>query len=254
MASSSADCVFGLARLISSPTTRLAKTAPGLNSNSRDSWSKIETPVTSLGSRSGVNWMRRTEQSMLRASDLASIVLPTPGHVLDEQVPLGEQHHQRQADDVGLALDDALDVGRDARRRGQQVVQTCGAGTGGAAYHLGPPEQGGQRPAVRALILTPNGGTGSRAAAPHPRGADGAALHTPPEQDDRRPGTVPADSGARGEPVRGAPGAPRRPPRGPPRRPLRRPLRRPPRRPPRAPPPLTCDDGPGGDRSRREAR
>jgi hypothetical protein len=38
MASSSADCVFGLARLISSPSTRLAKIAPGLNSNSRLSW------------------------------------------------------------------------------------------------------------------------------------------------------------------------------------------------------------------------
>jgi hypothetical protein len=33
----------------------------------------------SLGSRSGVNWMRRTEQSIDRASALASIVLPTPG-------------------------------------------------------------------------------------------------------------------------------------------------------------------------------
>ena len=79
MHSSSADCVFGDARLISSPTTMLAKTAPGLNSNSRVSWLKTETPVTSLGSRSGVNWMRRTEQSSERASALASIVLPTPG-------------------------------------------------------------------------------------------------------------------------------------------------------------------------------
>jgi hypothetical protein len=37
------------------------------------------TPVMSLGSRSGVNWMRRTELSMDRASALASMVLPTPG-------------------------------------------------------------------------------------------------------------------------------------------------------------------------------
>jgi hypothetical protein len=35
MASSSADCVLGDARLISSPTTRWANTAPGRNSNSR---------------------------------------------------------------------------------------------------------------------------------------------------------------------------------------------------------------------------
>ena len=37
------------------------------------------TPVTSLGSRSGVNWMRRTVASIERARVLASIVLPTPG-------------------------------------------------------------------------------------------------------------------------------------------------------------------------------
>ena len=79
MHSSRADWVFGEARLISSPTTMLAKMPPGRNSNSRVSWLNTETPVTSEGSRSGVNWMRRTEQSMERASALLSMVLPTPG-------------------------------------------------------------------------------------------------------------------------------------------------------------------------------
>ena len=110
--------------MISSPTTRLANTAPGLNSNSRDSWSKIDTPVTSLGSRSGVNWMRRTEQSMRAGQRLGEHRLADAGHVLDEQVALGEQHDQRQPDDVGLALDDLLDVVRDARwRTSRSVVQ-----------------------------------------------------------------------------------------------------------------------------------
>ena len=68
MHSSSADWVLGEARLISSPTTMLAKTPPGRNSNSRVSWLNTDTPVTSEGSRSGVNWTRRTEQSMERAS------------------------------------------------------------------------------------------------------------------------------------------------------------------------------------------
>ncbi len=77
--SSSADCVLGEARLISSPITIWEKIAPGLNSKSRRCWSQMETPVMSDGSRSGVNWMRRTEQSTERASALASIVLPTPG-------------------------------------------------------------------------------------------------------------------------------------------------------------------------------
>src|SRR3954469_16036419 len=79
MHSRRADWVLGEARLISSPTTMLANTPPGRNSNSRLFWLNTETPVTSEGSRSGVNWIRRTEQSMLRASALLSIVLPTPG-------------------------------------------------------------------------------------------------------------------------------------------------------------------------------
>ena len=79
MHSSSADWVFGEARLISSPSTMLAKIAPGLNSKSPVSWLKTLTPVTSVGRRSGVNWIRRNEQSIDRAIDFASIVLPTPG-------------------------------------------------------------------------------------------------------------------------------------------------------------------------------
>ena len=74
-----ADCVFGEARLISSPITMLAKTGPGWNSNSRVAWFKIDTPVMSEGSRSGVNWTRfhvpDTDSAMARAR----LVLPTPG-------------------------------------------------------------------------------------------------------------------------------------------------------------------------------
>ena len=79
MHSSIAAWVFGLARLISSPTTMFAKIPPGRNSNCRVSWLNTATPVTSEGSRSGVNWIRRTVQSIERASALLSIVLPTPG-------------------------------------------------------------------------------------------------------------------------------------------------------------------------------
>src|SRR3990172_8383277 len=39
----------------------------------------METPVTSVGRRSGVNWMRLKEQPLERARLRASIVLPTPG-------------------------------------------------------------------------------------------------------------------------------------------------------------------------------
>src|ERR687887_338615 len=74
MHSSSAACVFGDARLISSTSRRFAKTGPGRNSNSFERWLKTFTPVTSEGSRSGVNCMRENETSRLRASAFASIV------------------------------------------------------------------------------------------------------------------------------------------------------------------------------------
>ena len=79
MHSSSADCVRGEARLSSSASTTFANTGPGRNANSLVRWSNTLTPVTSLGSTSGVSWMRAKEQSSERASARASVVLPTPG-------------------------------------------------------------------------------------------------------------------------------------------------------------------------------
>src|SRR5919201_5649562 len=79
MHSSSAACVFGEARLISSTSSRFAKTGPGRNSNSFERWLKTLTPVTSDGSRSGVNCRRENEQSIERARAFASVVFPTPG-------------------------------------------------------------------------------------------------------------------------------------------------------------------------------
>ena len=70
-----------------------------------------------------MNWMRRTGQSMDRASALASMVLPTPGHVLDQQVALGEQHGQGEADDVALALDHRLDRLADPVRGEDQIIE-----------------------------------------------------------------------------------------------------------------------------------
>ena len=80
MHSSSADCVFGDARLISSTSSRFVKTGPRPEARTRSTrWSKTLTPVTSEGSRSGVNCRRENEQSTERASAFASIVFPTPG-------------------------------------------------------------------------------------------------------------------------------------------------------------------------------
>ena len=79
MHSSRAACVLGDARLISSTSRMFANTGPGRNSNSFERWLKMLTPVMSDGSRSGVNCRRENEQSTERASDLASVVFPTPG-------------------------------------------------------------------------------------------------------------------------------------------------------------------------------
>ena len=80
-----------------------------------------------------MNWIRRTLASIDAASALARVVLPDPGHVLDQQVTLGEQHHEGQPHDVVLALHDAADVRRDPcayrgdvdRRTGRSVGGSC---------------------------------------------------------------------------------------------------------------------------------
>src|SRR5512132_2100668 len=130
MDSRSADCVLGEARLISSPTTTLAKIAPGRTSKSRTSWLNTLTPVMSLGSRSGVNCTRRTEQSIERARVLASMVLPTPGTSSSRRCP--------SASSTVMAVHDvaaALSVGNGARRGLADAV---------VGKHDRPPDELGQ--------------------------------------------------------------------------------------------------------------
>jgi hypothetical protein len=79
IASSSAACVFGGARLISSASSRLAKIGPGRKSNDAVRWSKIEEPVTSEGIRSGVNWIREKRSSATCANERAISVFANPG-------------------------------------------------------------------------------------------------------------------------------------------------------------------------------
>src|SRR5215204_6902994 len=79
MHSSSPDCVFGDARLISSTRTTLANTGPGWNSKPALRWLKTLVPTRSAGRRSEVHWTRAYSASSERASERASAVLPTPG-------------------------------------------------------------------------------------------------------------------------------------------------------------------------------
>ncbi len=92
MTSRSAACVFGEARLTSSASTMFPNTAPGRNSNSRVRSSQTCTPVTSVGSRSGVNWIRRIVPSMEFATALAREVLPTPGTSSMSRWPSAAMH------------------------------------------------------------------------------------------------------------------------------------------------------------------
>ena len=104
----------------------LAKIAPGRNSKSRCSWLKTLTPVTSVGSRSGVNCSRRNEQSIERAHRLGQHGLADAGHVLDQEVSFGDQGDQGQPDLTVLAPHDLLDVGLDLPELGREPLPVLG--------------------------------------------------------------------------------------------------------------------------------
>ncbi len=70
--------------------------------------------MTSLGSRSGVNWMRRKRAGEAAGQRAGQHRLAGARDVLDEQVALAEQGHQGQPHLAVLADDDALDIGGDA--------------------------------------------------------------------------------------------------------------------------------------------
>jgi hypothetical protein len=56
---------------------------------------------------------------------LRELGLADSGHVLDQEVPLGEQHGQRGVDDVGLSFDHLLDAVANAARDPHQCLDLC---------------------------------------------------------------------------------------------------------------------------------
>ena len=95
--SSSAACVFGDARLISSASTTLENTAPRRKSNEPCDWLYTSPPVTSDGSRSGVNWMRLHVPFTEWAIAFASDVLPVPGTSSSSRWPSLNTHVRASA-------------------------------------------------------------------------------------------------------------------------------------------------------------
>src|SRR5271157_5224638 len=82
IASSRADWVLGVARLISSARTIWLKIGPGWNSNTRrpsGASITIFVPMMSAGIRSGLNWMRLKSRLSSSASVRTRSVLPRPG-------------------------------------------------------------------------------------------------------------------------------------------------------------------------------
>lgn len=79
IASSRADWVFGVERLISSARRTWLKMGPGLKSKLPPLGSNTDRPRMSEGRRSLVNWMRRKLTPKERASATPSKVLPIPG-------------------------------------------------------------------------------------------------------------------------------------------------------------------------------
>ena len=102
MASSSADWVLGVARLISSARTRFAKIGPSWNLKSLPISTLV--PRMSAGIRSGVNWTRPNSTSSTRPSVESSLVLPSPAH-LPQDVALAERGGQDGVDEMALPDD-----------------------------------------------------------------------------------------------------------------------------------------------------
>ena len=110
IASSSADCVLGVARLISSASSTCVKTGPGWNTKPFFSRSKIEMPTTSAGSRSLVNCTRLKRRPSDDRQRVRQRGLADARHVLDQQVAAGQQADQRLANLQVLADDDLADL------------------------------------------------------------------------------------------------------------------------------------------------
>jgi hypothetical protein len=108
IASSIADCVFGVARLISSASAIWVKIGPDWNLKTRSPdavWATRFGAQDVGGMRSGVNWMRLNLSCSTLPSVRTSSVLPSPGTPFEQAVAAGEERREHAADDVVVAHD-----------------------------------------------------------------------------------------------------------------------------------------------------
>ena len=133
-----ADWVLGVARLISSASTRFAKMGPGWNLKTRwpSSSMRMLVPVMSAGIRSGVNWMRLKVQSMTSRDRSHEQRLAQTRDALEQDMRVREQAGQRLADQLALADDDAADLALDGLSAlGEGLRSKAGIGVGGGRFH-----------------------------------------------------------------------------------------------------------------------
>ncbi len=90
--SSSADCTFAGARLISSASRKLQNTGPCSVSNVPVSGRNTRVPTRSLGTRSGVNWIRWNVPPSTAAAVLMVSVFASPGTPSISRWPPDSRH------------------------------------------------------------------------------------------------------------------------------------------------------------------
>ena len=112
IASSSAACVLGGVRLISSARTTPANTGPGRKTSSPARSAIV--PVTSDGSMSGVNCSRRNSSASARAVALAGSSLRHAGDALQQHVTAQRERGQHVLQRLVVADDDLAYLARDA--------------------------------------------------------------------------------------------------------------------------------------------
>ena len=70
---------------------------------------EVDTPVTSLGNRSGVHW-RRLKLTPRLVARTGKHSLADAGHILQQHVPIAQQGHQQEFDHIALADDHTFDI------------------------------------------------------------------------------------------------------------------------------------------------